>query len=89
MLSSYLHCLAGRNWKVAAVLKNIILENRLKVARAEKSLNQTELARLVGVSRQTISNIETGEFVPSAKLALLLCLALDKRFEELFYFKEK
>lgn len=84
-----MHCLAGRNWKVAAVLKNIILENRLKVARAEKSLNQTELARLVGVSRQTISNIETGEFVPSAKLALLLCLALDKRFEELFYFKEK
>ncbi|BEI51711.1 XRE family transcriptional regulator (plasmid) [Lactiplantibacillus plantarum] len=70
-------------------MKNIILENRLKVARAEKSLNQTELAKLVGVSRQTISNIETGEFVPSAKLALLLCLALDKRFEELFYFKEK
>jgi len=70
-------------------LKNIILENHLKVARAEKSLNQTQLAKLVGVSRQTISNIETGEFVPSAKLALLLCLALDKKFEALFYFKEE
>ncbi|WP_045603793.1 helix-turn-helix transcriptional regulator, partial [Lacticaseibacillus paracasei] len=56
---------------------------------AEKSLNQTQLAKLVGVSRQTISNIETGEFVPSAKLALLLCLALDKKFEALFYFKEE
>ncbi|KRN36695.1 helix-turn-helix transcriptional regulator [Lactiplantibacillus plantarum] len=77
------------NWRVEVVLKNIILENHLKVARAEKSLNQTQLAKLVGVSRQTISNIETGEFVPSAKLALLLCLALDKKFEALFYFKEE
>lgn len=81
--------MACGNWRVEVVLKNIILENHLKVARAEKSLNQTQLAKLVGVSRQTISNIETGEFVPSAKLALLLCLALDKKFETLFYFKEE
>lgn len=81
--------MACGNWRVEFVLKNIILENHLKVARAEKSLNQTQLAKLVGVSRQTISNIETGEFVPSAKLALLLCLALDKKFEALFYFKEE
>lgn len=78
-----------RNWEVETVLKNIILKNRLKIARAEKNLNQSQLAKLVGVSRQTISNIETGEFVPSAKLALLLCIALDKPFESLFYFKEK
>jgi putative transcriptional regulator len=81
--------MACGNWRVEVVLKNIILENHLKVARAEKSLNQTQLAKLVGVSRQTISNIETGEFVPSAKLALLLCLALDKKFEALFYYKEE
>lgn len=81
--------MACGNWRVEVVLKNIILENHLKVARAEKSLNQTQLAKLVGVSRQTISNIETGEFVPSAKLALLLCLALDKKFGALFYFKEE
>lgn len=81
--------MACGNWRVEVVLKNIILENHLKVARAEKSLNQTQLAKLVGVSRQTISNIETGEFVPSAKLALLLYLALDKKFEALFYFKEE
>ena len=62
------------------------LKNRLKVARAEKNLSQGELARLVGVSRQTISSIETGQFNPTAKLALVLCIALDMTFEELFYF---
>ena len=63
------------------------LRNRLKVARAEKKLNQSQLAKLVGVSRQTISNIETYEYIPSAKLALLLCLALEVTFETLFYFE--
>lgn len=63
------------------------LKNRLKVARAEKKLNQSQLAKLVGVSRQTISNIETYEYIPSAKLALLLCLALEVTFESLFYFE--
>ena len=65
----------------------LVLKNKLKVARAEKSVNQNNLAKLVGVSRQTISNIETYEYVPSAKLALLICIALDKKFEELFYFE--
>ena len=64
----------------------LVLKNRLKETRAEKSLSQGELAKLVGVSRQTISSIETGQFSPTAKLALVLCIALDKKFEELFYF---
>ena len=63
------------------------LKNRLKVARAEKQINQSNLAKIVGVSRQTSSNIETYEYVPSAKLALLLCIALDIEFEKLFYFE--
>lgn len=67
-------------------MSELVLRNKLKVARAENDLNQAKLAKLVGVSRQTISNIETGEFIPSAKLALLLCVALDKKFEDLFYF---
>ena len=67
----------------------LVLKNRLKVARAERSLSQGELAKLVGVSRQTISSIETGQFSPTAKLALVLCVALDKKFEELFYFDKK
>ena len=64
----------------------LILKNRLKEARGEKKLSQAELAELVGVSRNTISSIETGQFNPTAKLALVLCIALDRKFEELFYF---
>ena len=66
--------------------ETLILKNRLKTARAEQGISQGELAAMVGVSRQTISYIETGQFNPTAKLALLLCIALDKKFEELFYF---
>lgn len=64
------------------------LKNRLKEARGERQLSQAQLAQLVGVSRNTISSIETGQFNPTAKLALVLCIALDKKFEELFYFDE-
>lgn len=64
----------------------LILRNNLKEARHEKNISQTELAKMVGVSRQTISSIETGQFNPTAKLAHILCIALDKTFEELFYF---
>lgn len=62
------------------------LKNNIKEVRAERKLSQSALADLVGVSRNTISSIETGQFNPTAKLALLLCVALDKKFEELFYF---
>lgn len=62
------------------------LKNNLKEVRTEKQLSQAALADLVGVSRNTISSIETGQFNPTAKLALLLCVALDKKFEDLFYF---
>ncbi|KAF5070268.1 helix-turn-helix transcriptional regulator [Anaerotignum sp.] len=64
----------------------LILYNRLKEARLEKRLSQAQLADMVGVSRNTISSIETGQFNPTAKLALIICIALDKKFEELFYF---
>lgn len=64
----------------------LVLKNKLKVARAEKDLSQGDLAELVGVSRQTICSIEKGQFCPTAKLALVLCIALDKKFEDLFYF---
>lgn len=64
----------------------LILKNRLREARAELKISQSQLAEMVGVSRNTISSIETGQFNPTAKLALVLCIALDKKFEELFYF---
>ena len=66
--------------------EKLVLKNRLKEVRAEKNLSQMRLASMVGVSRNTISSIETGQFTPTAKLALVLCIALDKKFEELFYF---
>lgn len=61
-----------------------VLENRLKVARAERNLSQGELAELAAVTRQTISSIETGQYVPSALLAFILAKRLGKRVEELF-----
>ena len=62
------------------------LKNNVAAIRKEKGLSQAELAKLVGVSRNTISSVETGQYEPTAKLALLLCVALDRKFEELFYF---
>ncbi len=66
--------------------EQLILKNHLKQARQNKKLSQMELAKMVGVSRNTISSIETGQFNPTAKLALVLCIALDLKFEDLFYF---
>ncbi len=65
---------------------SLVLKNRLKEVRSERKLSQAELAAMVGVSRNTISSLETGQFQPTAKLALILCIALDMKFEELFYF---
>lgn len=71
---------------VANMDEKLVLKNYLKEIRNEKKMSQSDLALLVGVSRNTISSIETGQFIPSSKLALILCIALDKKFEELFYF---
>lgn len=65
---------------------DLTLKNNLKTKRTEKKITQEELAFLVGTTRQTIISIESGAFNPSAKLALLLCTALECKFEELFYF---
>ena len=66
--------------------ESLTLKNSLRAARKERGLSQSQLAEMTGVSRNTISSIETGQFNPTAKLALVLCIALDKKFEELFYF---
>ena len=58
----------------------------LRELRTKTGLSQDELAKMVGVSRNTISSIETGQFCPTAKLALVICIALDKKFEDVFYF---
>lgn len=66
---------------------SLVLKNGIKETRLQLGLSQSQLADMVGVSRNTISSIETGQFCPTAKLALVLCIALDKKFEDLFYFE--
>lgn len=61
------------------------LKNKLRLARAEMNITQEQLASMAGVTRQTIGSIESGQYCPTAKLALLLSRCLKKSFEELFY----
>ncbi|MEE1038475.1 MAG: helix-turn-helix transcriptional regulator [Eubacterium sp.] len=66
--------------------EKLILKNNLKEVRTKAGLSQQQLSDMVGVSRNTISSIETGQFSPTAKLALIICIALDVKFEDMFYF---
>ena len=66
----------------------LILKNRLKVARAEKNLSQGDLARLVGVSRQTISSLEKGRYNPSILLAFKIARCFGQSIEEIFLYEE-
>ncbi len=67
----------------------LTLKNKLREVRIKKNISQQELADMVGVSRNSISSLETEKYEPSAKLAYILCIALDMKFEELFYFDKK
>ncbi|WP_339300174.1 helix-turn-helix transcriptional regulator [Paenibacillus sp. FSL R5-0623] len=66
-------------------MKNI----RLKVARVEKDLSQDDLARIVGVSRQTIGLIELGKYNPSLSLCIAICKALSRTLNDLFWDEEQ
>lgn len=65
------------------------LENRVKEHRARLGVNQSELGRLAGVSRQTISLIERGDYSPSVTLALKLAKIFDVPVEGIFIYKEE
>ena len=58
---------------------------KMKAARAEKDLTQDQLAAAVGVSRQTISAIESGDFNPSIKMCCAICRVLDRKLDDLFW----
>ena len=64
------------------------MKNKLKVARAEASLSQADLAERIGVSRQTINSIETGRYVPSTVLALKIAAVFAQPVEALFSLEE-
>ena len=66
----------------------MILQNRLKVFRAILNVNQQEMGRLCGVSRQTISLIERGDYNPSVTLALKIAKILNATVENLFSYLE-
>lgn len=68
-------------------MNDVILKNNLKDLRTKKGFSQEELAKTVGTTRQTIIAIEKNQFNPSAKLALLLCIALEVKFEDVFFFE--
>lgn len=65
-------------------LKNL----KVKFARLEKDISQTELARRVGVTRQTIGMIEAGDYNPTLKLCIAICKELDKTLNDLFWEEE-
>jgi len=64
------------------------VRNRIKVARAELDLTQEDLAKKIGVSRQTINSIEKNRYVPSTILALKLSALFKKPVHELFTLEE-
>lgn len=62
---------------------------RLKLARIECDMNQEQLAQAVGVTRQTIGMIESGNYNPTLKLCIAICRALGKTLDELFWIEEE
>ena len=64
------------------------MENKIRVARAERRLTQQQLADAVGVSRQTINAIESGKFVPSTVVALKIARAFERPVEEIFLLED-
>ena len=66
----------------------ITINNKMKQARQAKSISQTELAKLIGVSRQTINMIENGDYNPTIALCIKICRALDKTLDDLFWEEE-
>ena len=66
-------------------MNEIVIGNRVKLARVEKNLTQQDLAEMVGVTRQTIGLLEAGKYNPTLKLCLLISVATTKSLDELFW----
>ena len=65
------------------------MQNNLKIERAIKNITQEELAKLIGVSRQTINAMEKNKYVPSTVLSLKIARLFNKKVEELFFLEKK
>ncbi|MBE6558248.1 MAG: helix-turn-helix transcriptional regulator [Ruminococcaceae bacterium] len=62
-----------------------MINQRMKTARQVKNLSQAELARIIGVSRQTVNMIENGDYNPTVALCIKICKALDVTLNDLFW----
>lgn len=69
-------------------MRDVELNNRVRVFRAEHRMTQSDLAEAIGVSRKTISTIEVGRFVPSTTIALLIAKHFDVPVEEIFWIED-
>lgn len=65
------------------------MENNLRVLRATRDITQEDLAKKLGVTRQTIHAIETGKYNPSLDLAFKMAIYFETRIEDVFTYKEK
>jgi putative transcriptional regulator len=74
---------------MAAERRDTVKNRRMKIARMEKDLNQEALAKLVGVTRQTIGLIESGGYNPTLNLCISICKALGKTLDQLFWEEEQ
>lgn len=63
------------------------LKNRIKELRQEKRYSQTKLAEMAGTTQNTISSLETGQYSPTAYLSGLICIALECKWEDCFYYE--
>lgn len=70
-------------------LERLRLLNRLRVLRAEREMTQEDLAKAVGVTRQTILAIEGGEYAPSVLLAMAIARHFGRPFDEVFQLEDK
>ena len=78
-----------RSVRVILYIEVMELKNlKVKFARLEKDISQTELAKRVGVTRQTIGMIEAGDYNPTLKLCVAICRELDKTLNDLFWEEE-
>lgn len=65
------------------------MKNNLKIARIQVDLTQQQLAKKVGVTRQTISLIEKGKYNPTLRLCLHICYAVNKTLDEIFWLNKE
>jgi len=73
---------------IAIEVNKMKLRNYLKVWRAKRNITQADLAKKVGLSRQTINSIEKGKFIPSVLSAMKIAKFFETNIEEIFYMEE-